>query len=526
MNDRPTPTPAPDRPALPRLGVFGLMLGIFLATLDGQIVSTALPTIVGDLGGLDHFSWSVTAYLLTMAAATPLWGKLGDLYGRKGAYINSVLLFLIGTVLCGLAQSMGQLIAFRAVQGLGAGGLMVGALAVIGVLVPPQERGRIQSMVGVMLPVSFVGGPLLGGFITDYMDWRWTFYVNVPIGVIALLAVAKGVRLPAHRVTGRVDYLGASLLTAGILALTLLASWAGTTYAWTSWQIAALAVAVVLSLAWFVRVEQRAAEPITPPRLFSSREFTLAQILSFLVGAILVSVINYLPQYMQFVQGASPTVSGMLILPLMLGMLTAQLTIGRLMDRGGLERVVPLTGGAVTVVGTVLLLLLGTDTPLPAASALTLVVGVGVGILMQSTLLTTMNNAAPRDMGAATGTVTLVRTIGGSLGVAVLGAVHSSRMADVLAGRLGSDAEERLTAGGELTPALLKDMSAGVRHTVEDAVSSGLHGVVVGAAVLSVITFATAWFIRATPAPDPATAEAAVTASAPETDSVRTPPAD
>jgi EmrB/QacA subfamily drug resistance transporter len=525
MNDSPTPTPTSDRPALSRLGVFGLMLGIFLATLDGQIVSTALPTIVGDLGGLDHFSWSVTAYLLTMAAATPLWGKLGDLHGRKGAYTNSVVLFLIGTVLCGLAQNMGQLIAFRAVQGLGAGGLMVGALAVIGVLVPPQERGRIQSMVGVMLPVSFVGGPLLGGFITDYMDWRWTFYVNVPIGIVALLAVAKGVRLPAHRAEGRVDYLGASLLTTGILALTLLAGWAGTTYAWTSWQIAVLAVAVVLSLAWFVRVERRAAEPITPPRLFTSREFTLAQVLSLLVGAILVSVINYLPQYMQFVHGASSTASGMLILPLMLGMLTAQLTTGRLMDRGGLDRVVPLTGGTVTVVGALLLLLLGTGTPLAAASALTLVVGAGVGTLMQSTLLTTMNNAAPRDMGAATGTVTLVRTIGGSLGVAVLGAVHSSRMADVLTDRLGPAAEERLTAGGELTPALLKDMPTGVRHSVEDAVSSGLHGVVVGAAVLSVITLATAWFIRAAPAPGPVTAES-VTESTPETDSVRTPPAD
>ncbi|WP_030338429.1 MDR family MFS transporter [Streptomyces sp. NRRL S-1022] len=524
MNDPSTPTSSSDRPALPRLGVFGLMLGIFLATLDGQIVSTALPTIVGDLGGLDHFSWSVTAYLLTMAAATPLWGKLGDLYGRKGAYSYSVLLFLVGTVLCGLAQTMGQLIAFRAVQGLGAGGLTVGALAVIGVLAPPQERGRIQSMVGVMLPVSFVGGPLLGGFITDYVNWRWTFYVNVPIGIVALLAVAKGVRLPAQRGAGRVDYLGAALLTTGILGLTLLAGWAGTTYAWTSWQIAALSVLVVACLAWFVRVERRAAEPITPPRLFASREFTLAQVLSFLVGATLVSVINYLPPYMQFVQGASPTVSGMVILPLMLGMLAAQLTTGRLMDRGGMERVVPLTGGVVTVGGVLLLLLLGADTPLAAASALTLVVGVGVGILMQSTLLTTMNHAAPRDMGAATGTVTLVRTIGGSLGVAVLGAVHSSRMADVLAERLGPNAEKRLTVGGELTPALLKDMSAGVRHTVEDAVSSGLHGVVVGAAALSVITFATAWFIRAAaPAPDPVTA---VTGSDPAADSVRIPPAD
>ncbi|MEU3984547.1 MDR family MFS transporter [Streptomyces sp. NPDC026672] len=501
MNDRPTATPAPDRPALPRLGVLGLMLGIFLATLDGQIVGTALPTIVGDLGGLDHFSWALTAYLLTMAASTPVWGKLGDLYGRKGAYLNCVVLFLVGTVLCGLAQSMGQLIAFRALQGLGAGGLMVGALSVIAVLVPAQDRGRLQSMVGITLPIAFVGGPLLGGFITDYLSWRWAFYVNVPVGLVALLAVARGVRLPATRVTGRIDYLGAVLLTTGILALTLLAGWAGTTYAWTSWQIAGLAVLVVLALAWFVRVERRAAEPITPPRLFAHRDFTLAQILSFLVGAVLVSVINYLPQYMQFVQGSSPTVSGLLILPLMLGMLTSQLITGRLMDGGGLDRAVPLTGGAVTFAGALLLLMLGTDTPLALASALTLFVGAGVGALMQSTLLTTMNSAPPQDMGAATGTVTLVRTIGGSLGVAMLGAVQSSRMSDVLAERLGAATEQRLTAGGGLTPALLKDMPAGTRAAVEDAVSSGLHGVLVGAAVLSALAFGTAWFVRAAPAP-------------------------
>jgi EmrB/QacA subfamily drug resistance transporter len=499
MNDRTADTPASARPDLPRLGVLGLMLGIFLATLDGQIVSTALPTIVGDLGGLDHLSWSVTAYLLTMAASTPIWGKLGDLYGRKGAYMSSVVLFLAGSVLCGLARDMAQLIAFRAVQGLGAGGLMVGALSVIGVLVPPRDRGRIQSMVGVMLPVAFVGGPLLGGFITDHLDWRWTFYVNVPIGFITLLAVAKGVRLHTERVKSRVDHAGAALLTTGILALTLLAGWAGTDYAWTSPQIAGLGVVAVVSLALFVRVELRAVQPITPPRLFRSRPFTLAQVLSVLVGAVLVPVINYLPQYMQFVQGASSTASGMLILPLMFGMLAAQLATGRMMDRGGSDRVLSLTGGAVMTGGALLLLLLGTDTHVAVASALTLAVGVGIGTLMQSTLLTTMNNADPRDMGAAAGTVTLVRTIGGSLGVAVLGALHSSRMGDVLADRLGPDTEERLTAGGELTPVLLKDMPTGVRDAVEEAVSSGLHGVVAGAAVVSVTALAIAFLVRATP---------------------------
>ncbi len=526
MTHRPLSAPSPDRPALSRIGIFGLMLGIVLATLDGQIVSTALPTVVGDLGGLDLFSWSVTAYLLAMAAATPLWGKIGDLYGRKSAYRNSLLVFLLGSSLCGLAQTMEQLIAFRAVQGLGAGGLMVGALALIGVLVPPGERGRVQSMVGIMLPISFVGGPLLGGVITDYLDWRWTFYVNLPVGALALVAVFIGVRLPARRIAGRVDYPGVVLLTTGVLALTLFAGWAGTTYPWVSWQLASLALLVVVCLTWFVRVERRAEEAIIPPRLFASRQFTLAQILSFLVGAVLVSVVNYLPQYMQFVQGATPTVSGMLILPLMLGMLSAQLITGRLLDRGGLDRVMPLAGGTVATAGALLLLLLGTGTPVAAASALTLVIGTGVGILMQSSLLTTMNTAAPRDMGAATGTVTLVRTLGGSLGVAVLGAVHSSRVSDILTERLGADTAGRLTSGGELTPALLDGLPAQVRLTVEESVSSGLRGVVLGAAVLALIAFGIALLVRAAPAP------AAVTTPGPaapddtrDKNPLRTPPA-
>ncbi|MFB6889272.1 MDR family MFS transporter [Kitasatospora sp. NPDC056327] len=502
------------------------MLGIVLATLDGQIVSTALPTIVGDLGGLNHFSWVVTAYLLAMSAATPIWGKLGDLYNRKGAFMASVGLFLLGSVLCGTAQDMAQLIAFRALQGLGAGGLMVGALSIIGALAAAEERGRIQSLIGVMLPVAFVGGPLLGGFLTDYLHWRWTFYVNIPVGLVALLAVAGGVRAGRERGTGgaggRIDYLGTILLTTGILAITLVGTWAGNSYAWLSPQVLGLGALAVLALAWFLRVERRAAEPITPLVLFRNREFGLAQVISFLVGATMVSVLNYLPQYMQFVQGASPMTSGMLILPMMIGMLSAQLLTGRLIDRGGLDRVVPIAGSAVTLIGALVLLLLGTGTPVALASGLTLVMGLGVGVLMQSTMLTTMNNAPKRHMGAATGTVTLARTIGGSLGVAVLGAVQADRMSAVLADRLGADAERGLTSGGQLTPAMLKDMTASVRDAVEAAVTSGLHGVVVSASVLAVLTFVVALFVRAAPpaavddTPDPAPAGTAP---------ARTPPA-
>lgn len=490
--------PARRRP--PYLGVLGLLLGMFLAMLDGLIVGTALPTIVGDLGGLDHLSWVVTAYLLTAAATTPIWGKLGDLYGRKGTFMAAIVLFLVGSVLAGLSRDMGQLIAFRAVQGLGAGGLMVGALAIIGVLVPPRESGRVQSMIGVMMPVAFIGGPLIGGFLTDQLSWRWTFYVNLPIGAVALLIIGFGIRLRTERIKARIDVAGALLLTAGILALTLMAAWGGVNYAWSSPQVLALGVAGAVALAAFGYVERRAAEPIIPPRLFRDRNFTLAQILSFLVGAVMLAVTNYLPQYMQFARGSSSTESGLLLLPLMFGMLGAQLTSGQIISRTGRYRAHPILGGALLVAGSLVLLPLQASTATAVASALTLVTGLGIGLVMQSTLLITMNSADARDMGAASGTVTLVRTIGGSLGIALLGAVYVNRMQASLAERLGPETAYRTaTGGGDLTPAALRQMPAAVRDAFGAAVTSGLRGILVGAAVLSLLAFVAAWLIREVP---------------------------
>lgn len=492
--------PAAVRPARERsiyFGVFGLLLGMFLAMLDGLIVGTALPTIVGDLGGLDHLSWVVTAYLLTAAATTPIWGKIGDLYGRKGTFMTAIVVFLVGSVFAGLAQDMGQLIAFRAVQGVGAGGLMVGAFSIIGVLVAARDSGRIQSMVGAMMPVAFVGGPLIGGFLTEQLSWRWTFYVNLPVGAVALLVIGTGIRLRTERIRARIDYAGAVLLTVAIVCLTLLASWGGTSYAWSSPQILALGSASVLALVGFGYVERRAAEPVIPPRLFHSRNFTLAQVLSFLVGAVMLTVSTYLPQYMQFVQGTSPTASGLLLLPLMFGMLGAQLTTGFLISRNGRYRRYPILGGAIMLAGVLMLFLLDPSTETGVASGLTLVTGLGIGLVMQSTVLITMNSADARDMGAASGTVTLVRTIGGSLGIALLGAVYASRLEANLTGGIGTAAADRLVSGGsELTPAQLPDLPAPVRDAFEAAVTSGLHGILIGAVVLSVITFAAAWFVR------------------------------
>ncbi|WP_316526193.1 MDR family MFS transporter [Kitasatospora brasiliensis] len=485
-----------DPPKPPLLGVIGLMLGIFLSALDGQIIGTALPTIVGDLGGLEHLSWAVTAYLLTSAAATPFWGRLGDLYGRKGAYQWAVVLFLAGSMLSGLAQDMGELIAFRALQGVGAGGLMVGALSVIGVLVPASDRGRVQSVIGVLMPIAFVGGPLLGGFLTDRLSWRWAFYVNLPVGLLALLAVGVGVRLRTERVRAPFDWAGVALLTTGILALTLVSSWGGTEYAWTSPWILGTAVVAAGALGWFVRTELRAPGPLIPPALFRDRNFSVAQVLGFLAGAVMLALVGYLPQYLQFVQGASPTVGGLLLLPLMLGMMGTQLVTARLMSRPGGERRYPLLGGTLALVGAALLLLLGADTPIALASALTAVAGIGLGLLMQSTLLTSMGAVPRQDMGAAMGVVTLLRSIGGSLGMAALGAVYTARLTDGLTAHLGPEESARLTGGGGLTPASLTGLPPAVRDAVGEAVTSGLHGTLLGGAALAALATAVACLAR------------------------------
>nr|WSW69132.1 MFS transporter [Streptomyces sp. NBC_00995] len=481
--------PADEGEGPSKLVLFGLLLGLMLGLLDGTIVGTALPTIVGDLGGLDHLSWVVTAYLLTASLSTPIWGKLGDLYGRKGSFIWSVAVFLAGSVLSGLAQDMGRLIAFRAVQGLGAGGLMVGAISIIGVMLPPSRAGRSQAMIGAMMPVALVGGPLLGGFLTDQLHWRWVFYVNIPVGALALLVVGLRLRLRTERVAARIDYAGAGLLSAAILALTLVGSWGGTRYAWSSPQTIGLGLTGAVALAWFARVERRAAEPVIPPRLFADRNFTLAQVLTFLVGAAMLGASTYLPQYMQFVRGASSTASGMLLLPLMAGMFSAQLLVGKLLAGGGRLRPYPVIGGAMTAVGALVLLMVDAGTPTAVTSALTLVLGVGMGLLMQSTLLVTINSATPRDMGAATGTVTLVRTIGSSLGIAVLGAVYTSRL----------HAAGMPDGGTAWTPEAVRGMPDTVREAVRTAVTEGLHGVLAGAAVLGTVMFLVAWLMREVP---------------------------
>ncbi|GAA3165562.1 MDR family MFS transporter [Nonomuraea roseoviolacea] len=496
-----------------RTGVIGVMLGMITAPLDGMMLGPALPTIVRDLGGLEYFSWVATAYLICMAASTPIWGKLGDLYGRKTVYMASIVVFLLGSALSGLAQDMPQLVAFRMVQGLGAGGLMTGALALIGELVPPRHSGRLMGMFGTMMPIAFIAGPVLGGLFAERLGWRWAFFVNLPIGALALLLIGTAVRLERRRIGARIDFLGALLLTVALVALSLVASWAGTRYAWGSAPILALVVTGAAALAALLAVERRAAEPIVPLRLFADRNFTLAQVIRFLGGVGMVVAATFLPQYMQLVQNASPIASGLLILPSMLGMVAVLVGTGRLISRTGRYRIYPILGGAAVAAGMLALLILGPGTNLALASGLTLIGGMGVGLLTQSTTIITINSAEPRDMGAASGSVTLWHTMGASLGVAVLGALYTARLQGTLVESLGAEAGARI-ASDRLTPGALAQLPASTREAVHLAVSNGVHAMALGAAALGALAFLLAWFIREvplrdrTPSAEPATATA------------------
>src|SRR5580765_6219731 len=411
--------------------VFGaLMLGMFLAALDQTIVSTALPTIVGDLGGLSHLSWVVTSYLLASTVSTPIYGKLGDMYGRKPVFLVAILIFLAGSMLAGLSQTMAELIGFRALQGIGAGGLMVGAQAIIADIVPPRERGRYMGLIGSVFAVASVAGPLLGGFLVDSLSWRWVFYVNLPVGALAVLIVVTRLHLHTPTVRHKIDVLGAALLSAGVASLILVTTWGGSQYAWGSATIVGLAVAGVLLLVAFVWQESRAPEPILPLKLFRSRVFTVSSAMGFTIGMAMFGAIVFIPLYLQLVYGASPTSSGLRMIPLMAGLLIAAVFSGRLISRIGRYKIFPIVGTAVLVVGMYLLSKLGVGTAPWLASAYMAIVGVGIGLVMQVLVLVVQNDAKPREIGVATSTATFFRSVGGSFGVAIFGAIFASRLAD------------------------------------------------------------------------------------------------
>jgi EmrB/QacA subfamily drug resistance transporter len=475
-----------------------LMLGMFLAALDQTIVSTALPTIVGDLGGLNHLSWVVTSYLLASTVSTPLYGKLGDMLGRKPVFLAAILIFLAGSMLAGLSQTMGELIGFRALQGIGAGGLMVSAQAIIADIVSPRERGRYMGLIGSVFAVASVAGPLLGGFLVDSLSWRWVFYVNLPVGAVAIVIVATRLHLHTPAVRHQLDVLGAALLSGSVTALILLTTWGGNEYAWGSPTIVGLGIAGVALLATFIWWETRATEPILPLQLFRSRVFTVSNAMGFTIGMAMFGAIVFIPLYLQLVYGASPTSSGLRLLPLMTGLLVAAIASGRIISRIGRYKAFPIAGTAVLVCGMYLLSRLGVGTAPWLASLYMLVVGVGIGLVMQVLVLVVQNDVRPQEIGVATSTATFFRSVGGSFGVAIFGTIFASRLSSQLS-HLPRAITAHLGSGVHLNPEQAKQLPPNVHADFLQAFSHSLHGVFLWGMAISAIPFALSWLLKEVP---------------------------
>jgi EmrB/QacA subfamily drug resistance transporter len=466
---------------------------MFLGALDQTIVSTALPTIVGDLGGVAHLSWVVTAYLVASTAAMPIVGKLGDLVGRKSVLQGSIVIFLLGSLLCAEAHSMTQLVIFRGIQGIGGGGLMVGAQASIGDLVSPRERGRYMGIIGAVFALSSIAGPLIGGLLVQHSSWRWIFYLNIPLGVVMLAVLQFRMHLPRATARPRIDWAGAVLLVTATVALILTLTLGGIEYGWGSLMILGLATLTIALVTMFVLWERRAAEPVMPPRLFARRTITVGSATSFMIGIALFGSITFVPLYFQLVKGATPTASGLLLIPMMGGFLSASTLSGRWISKHGRYRVFPIVGTAIGSIGLLLLTQLQATTSYGISALLLLIAGVGIGMVMQVLVLAVQNDAEPRDIGAATSSNAFFRTIGASVGVALFGSVFASRLTDGVEKIPGIAGQIDLTGGVRVSPEAVRSLPPAVRDQFLDVFMHALSGAFLLGAIAAAIAFVIAW---------------------------------
>jgi EmrB/QacA subfamily drug resistance transporter len=471
----------------------GLMLGMLAAALSQTVVATALPTIVGELGGQDKLAWVVSAALLTSTASTPIWGRLSDQYGRKLLFQCAIGVFLAGSALSGFAQGIEELIAFRAVQGVGIGGLIALSQAIIGDIVAPRQRGRYQGYVGSAFGLATVAGPLIGGFLVDTLSWRWCFFVGIPIGIAALVVTERVLRLPFPRHERAIDYVGAGLIFGGVSAILLVLSLAGREFAWASaptYLLTALGLALLAAAVWW---ERRAPEPIIPPRLFANRTCVLTSVAGFTVGVAMFCGIVYLPQYLQIVKNQSPTDSGLLMLPLMVGLLTTSIASGRVITRTGRYKPFPIAGLALASVGLFLLSRLHAGSSLVTVGLYMAIVGLGIGMAMQVLVLAVQNAVDRRDLGVATSASSFFRSMGGAIGVSVFGALLSHRLRELLPDLLAGAGSESARLLG--TPDAIHELSPPVRDAVIEAFAESLQTVFLAAVPFTLAGFLAVLFL-------------------------------